>query len=89
MYDLRLFRAVSSVVEHRLYTPAAAGSNPAPPTIELANLDAQILDRQNIPLYVAFQTSNNNATATPAIARYSRFAIARDQLNCRSLSTTR
>src|SRR5215831_328604 len=37
MYDLRLFRAVSSVVEHRLYTPAAAGSNPAPPTIELAN----------------------------------------------------
>ncbi len=25
-------RAVSSVVEHRLYTPAVAGSNPAPPT---------------------------------------------------------
>ena len=24
--------AVSSVVEHRLYTPAATGSNPVPPT---------------------------------------------------------
>ena len=28
----KIQRAVSSVVEHRLYTPAAAGSNPAPPT---------------------------------------------------------
>src|SRR3954469_12306637 len=28
--------AVSSVVEHRLYTPAVAGSNPAPPTQECA-----------------------------------------------------
>ena len=26
------FGAVSSVVEHRFYTPVAAGSNPAPPT---------------------------------------------------------
>ena len=25
-------RAVSSVVEHRLYTPAVTGSNPVPPT---------------------------------------------------------
>ena len=26
-------RAVSSVVEHRLYTPAVTGSNPVPPTL--------------------------------------------------------
>src|SRR5437867_1234471 len=30
-------RAVSSVVEHRLYTPAVTGSNPVPPKSELAN----------------------------------------------------
>ncbi len=29
-------RAVSSVVEHRLYTPAVTGSNPVPPTPSLA-----------------------------------------------------
>src|SRR5215470_11409659 len=93
-----VLRAVSSVVEHRLYTPAAAGSNPAPPTThrlviaQLTNYPttrSQILNRQNSPLYVAFQSSNNTASVTPAIARYSRFAIARDQLNRRSRSTTR
>ena len=31
--------AVSSVVEHRLYTPAVTGSNPVPPTIEFAMRD--------------------------------------------------
>ena len=30
-------RAVSSVVEHRLYTPAVAGSNPAPPSTNFAH----------------------------------------------------
>src|SRR5262252_3129809 len=30
-------RAVSSVVEHRLYTPAVTGSNPVPPTQECGN----------------------------------------------------
>ena len=30
-----MVRAVSSVVEHRLYTPAVTGSNPVPPTREL------------------------------------------------------
>src|SRR4029079_3849603 len=29
----RVVRAVSSVVEHRLYTPAVTGSNPVPPNL--------------------------------------------------------
>jgi hypothetical protein len=31
-------RAVSSVVEHRLYTPAVTGSNPVPPKSEMGKL---------------------------------------------------
>ena len=42
--DLRFatMRAVSSVVEHRLYTPAVTGSNPVPPTQEIDDLQLGI-----------------------------------------------
>ena len=31
-------RAVSSVVEHRLYTPAVTGSNPVPPNLKILRI---------------------------------------------------
>ncbi len=36
-------RAVSSVVEHRLYTPAVAGSKPAPPTKKSSGVVVQLV----------------------------------------------
>ena len=36
-------RAVSSVVEHRLYTPAVTGSSPVPPTSRRSSLALRAL----------------------------------------------
>src|SRR6185295_2378952 len=39
----RVVRAVSSVVEHRLYTPAVTGSNPVPPNLRASVISAKIV----------------------------------------------